>query len=89
MQNFHSTTSEVMGTQSFPGVKSGRGVSLTPHPLLVSWSRKSRAIPILPIWAVQPVQSLSACTRVHFTLFYLYFWSHCMNNMKIICSGHT
>ena len=24
-----------MGTGSFPGVKSGRGVTLTPHPLLV------------------------------------------------------
>ena len=56
-----------MGTGSFPGVKSGRGVTLTPHPLLVPWSRKSRAIPLLPLWAVRPVQSLSACTRVHFT----------------------
>ena len=28
----------------------------------------SRAIPLLPLWAVQPVQSLSPCTRVHFTL---------------------
>ena len=27
----------------------------------------SRAIPLLPLWAVQPVQSLSACTSVHFT----------------------
>jgi hypothetical protein len=27
----------------------------------------SRAIPLLPLWAVQPVQSLSTCTRVHFT----------------------
>ena len=25
-----------MGTGSFPGVESGRGVTLTPHPLLVS-----------------------------------------------------
>jgi len=40
---------------------------LTPHPLLVPWSRKSRAIPLLRLWAVRPVQSLSACTRVHFT----------------------
>ena len=115
-----------MGTGSFPGVKSSRGVTLTPHPLLVPWSRKSRAIPqrplwavrpepqclykgalylylrvelylyspygpyglyrasvpvqgctlplpnsraipLLPLWAVRPVQSLSACTRVHFT----------------------
>jgi len=27
-----------MGTGSFPGVKSDRGVMLTPHPLLVPWS---------------------------------------------------
>jgi len=30
-----------------------------------SW--KGRAIPLLPLWAVRPVQSLSACTRVQFT----------------------
>jgi len=56
-----------MGTGSFPVVKGGRVVTLTPHPLLVPWSRKSRAIPLLPLWTVWPVQSLSACTRVHFT----------------------
>jgi hypothetical protein len=56
-----------MGTVSFAGVKSGRGGTLTPHPLLVPWSWKSRAIPLLPLWAVRPVQSLSDCTRVHFT----------------------
>ena len=56
-----------MGTGFFQGVKSGWGVTLTPHPLLVPWSRKGRAIPLLPLWAVRPVQSLSACTRVHFT----------------------
>jgi len=61
----------VMGTGSFLGVKSGRGVALTPHPLLVPWSRKSRVIPLLRLWAVRPVQSLSVCTRVHFT-FYFY-----------------
>ena len=56
-----------MGTGSYPGVKSGRGVTLNPHLLLVPWSRKGRAIPLLPLWAVRPVQSLSACTRVHFS----------------------
>jgi len=60
-----------MGTGSFPGVKTGRGVTLTTHSLLESWSRKSRAVPLLPLWAVRPVQSLSACTRVQFTFFYL------------------
>jgi len=58
-----------MGTGPFPVVKNGRGVTLTPHPLLVPWSRKSIAIPLLPLWAVRTVQSLSACTRVRFTFF--------------------
>jgi hypothetical protein len=30
--------SGTMGTGSFPGVKSGQGVTLTPHLLLVPWS---------------------------------------------------
>ena len=60
-----------MGTGSFPREKSGRVVTLTPHPLLVSWSWKSRTIPLLPLCAVRPVQSLSACTRVHFFTFSL------------------
>ena len=63
------------GYRVFPGIKSGRGVTLTPHPLLVPWPRKSRAIPLLHIWAVRPVQSLSPCTRAHFTFtlqLYLY-----------------
>jgi len=59
------------GYRVFPGVKSGRGVTLTPHPHVVPWSWKSRAIPLLPLWAVWPVQNLSACTRVTFTLLYL------------------
>ena len=29
-----------MGTGPFPGVKSGRGVTLIPQPLLVPWSRQ-------------------------------------------------
>jgi len=62
-------TSCTMGPGSFRRVKSGQGLTLTPHHLLVQWSRKSRAIPLLPLWAVRPVQSLSACTRVHFTFF--------------------
>jgi len=49
-----------MGTGSFPGVKSGRGVTLTPHPLLVPWSRKSRALRLLSLWAGRSAQSLSA-----------------------------
>ena len=56
----------------FPGDKKRPGREANPHPLLVPWSRKSRAIPIIPLWAVRPVQKLSACTRVHFTYIYLY-----------------
>jgi hypothetical protein len=37
-----------MGTGSSPGVESGRGVMLIPHPLLVLWFKKqSIAIPLL------------------------------------------
>jgi hypothetical protein len=40
-----------MGTGSFPGVESGRGVTLTPHPLLVQRSkiRVELAIPLLSL----------------------------------------
>ena len=62
------TASCTIGTGSFPRVKSGWGVILTPHPLLVPWSWRGRAIPLLPLWAVRPVQSLSACKEVTFTL---------------------
>ena len=60
----------IMGTESLPGIMSGQGMTLTPHSLLVSWSRKGRAIPLLLLWAIRPVRSLSACTRVTFTLLY-------------------
>jgi hypothetical protein len=59
-----------MGTGSFLGVNSSQCVMLTPRPILVPWSWMGRAIPLLPLWAVWPVQSLSACTRVRFTLRY-------------------
>ena len=56
------------GYRVFPGgkVRPVRDADLSP--LLVPWSRKSRAIPLFPLWAVRPVKSLSACTRVQFTL---------------------
>ena len=37
--------------QWIPGVKCGRGVLLTTHPLLVPRSWKSRAIPLPTLWA--------------------------------------
>jgi hypothetical protein len=60
-------SSSKMGTGYFPRVASGRGVTLTPHQLLVPWSWKIRAILLFPLWAVRPVLSVSACTRVTFT----------------------
>jgi hypothetical protein len=55
------------GYHVFPGGKEWPGHNADPSPLPVPWPWKSRAIPVLPLWAIQPVQSLSACTRVHFT----------------------
>ena len=72
------------GYRLFLGVKSGRGVTLTLHPLLVPWSGKSKTIHLLPLWVVRPVQSLSACTRVHFTLPYFYPWSQPFTQGQIL-----
>jgi len=35
--------------------------------------KRSGAIPLLPLWAVWPVQSLSTCKRVHFTFFLTFY----------------
>ena len=46
------TQPPVQGYRVLPGVKSGRGVGLTPHPLLVPWSRKNT-----------PLMGCTACTE--------------------------
>jgi hypothetical protein len=46
----HSASCTI-GTGSFPGVESGRGVMLIPHPLLVPRSKNSRAVPLLSLRA--------------------------------------
>ena len=58
------------GYRVFPGGKEWLRRDADPSLLLVPWSRKSRAIPLLPLWAVRPVHSLSACTRVHFFFYF-------------------
>ena len=66
-----------------------------PSPLLVPWSWKGRAIPLLPLWAVRPVQSLSACTGVTFTLpqclykgdLYLLLFTHFQPVHNLTCTG--
>ena len=64
--------------QWVPGLSRGKerlGRDADPSRLLVPWSWKDRAIPLLPLWAVRPVQSLSACTRMTFTFtFYTNMW---------------
>ena len=62
-----NTVSCTMGTGSFPVSKERLGRDADPSPLLVPWSRKSTAIPLLPLWTGRPVRSLSASTRVHVT----------------------
>ena len=62
------------GYRVLPGGKERPGRDADPSPLLVTWSRKGRAIPLLPLWIVRPVQSPSACKRVHFKVsFFLPF----------------
>jgi len=55
-----------MGTGSFPGVKCGRGVLLTTHPLLVPRSWKNRAMP-LPILRATPGLQRDHTIRLPFT----------------------
>ena len=57
----------------FPRSKERPGREADPSPLLLPWSRQSRAIPLLPLWAVRSVQSRSACTSVHFNFFCHHF----------------
>ena len=59
------------GYRVFPGVKERPGRDVDPSPLSSAVVKKELTIPLLPLWAVRPVQSLSACTRVTFTFFNL------------------
>ena len=47
------------------------GREAKPSPLLVPWSRKGRAIPVLPIWTVRPVQSLFLYKDALYFTFYI------------------
>ena len=75
-----------MSTWTFPGVKSGWGVTLTPHPLLVPWSRKGTAI------SPTPPMGRTACTEAQclykcalYLLLYLFFWLSKQNPAHILC----
>jgi hypothetical protein len=56
-----------MGTGSFPGVESGRGVTLTPHPLLVPKSKnRVESISLLSLRAFVAYEKGE--TYLHFTV---------------------
>ena len=55
------------GYRVFPRRKEWPGHDADPSPPSSVVVIKGRAILLLPLWAVRPVQSLSACTRVTFT----------------------
>jgi len=55
------------GYRVFPEVKSGQGVTLTPQPPSGPEVKKEQSYTSTPPMARRPLQSLSACTRVHFT----------------------
>jgi hypothetical protein len=71
-----------MGTGSFQEVKSSWSMTLTPHPLLVLWSRKGRAIPLPPYGlyslyrAKVPVQG---CTLL-FTFYDMHLHTLCVSS---------
>ena len=56
------------GYRVFPGDKEWRWRDADTSPLLVPWSRKSTAIPLLSLWACTELQCLY---RVHFTFTFL------------------
>jgi hypothetical protein len=56
-----------MGIMSFPGVKSDRGVTLTPHPFMVPLIMKEQSYTSTPPMGLTVYKNLSAYTRMHFT----------------------
>ena len=58
------------GYRISPAVKEQLGHDADPSLPSSAVVKNGRAIPLLPLWPIRPVQSLSACTRVHFTFIY-------------------
>jgi hypothetical protein len=73
-----------MGTVSFPGVKSGRDVTLTSHPLLVPRSkRQSRAIPLLSLRAFVACKKGKTCLLYCRHIQNVLYYSLLSKNLKI------
>ena len=60
-----------MGTGSFLGGKERPGRDAGPSPPSSAVVKKEYSYTSTPVWAVRPVQSLSACTRVQWTAWML------------------
>ena len=69
---------------AFPGIKYGRGVLLTTHPLIVARSWKSRAIPLPTLWAITgPV------TRTLYLYSYTKFHGNPSGGNRVVECGRT
>jgi len=67
-----------MGTGSFPGVESGRGVTLIPHPLLVPRSKNRVQLYLYSPWGpLRPVKSVKP-TYLHFINILAGNWHNCL-----------
>jgi hypothetical protein len=76
-----------MGTGSLPGVESGPGVTLTPHPLLVP--KCKNRVELYPYsrqgtsWPVKSVKPTYICTPSD-TAMFLYYYFKCWQSQSII-----
>ena len=68
------SSAAVKKEQSYTSTPSMGNTACTELQFLYNGAPLPLPIPLLPLWAVQPVQSLSACTTVHLYL-YLYLYS--------------
>ena len=72
-----------MGTGPLPGVKYGRGVLLTTHPLLVPRSWKSRAIPLPTLWA-----TTGPVTGILYLFYWWVIWARNVNFWVCVINMH-
>jgi hypothetical protein len=75
--------SYTLGTGSFPGVKRpGHSVD---HPIKRRGSRKSRAIPLLPIWAYVACYRMNVTFTLIYIYMYMYIHIHVSDSVEIVC----
>jgi len=75
-----------MGTGSFPGLKSGRGVTLTPHLLLVPLVMKEQS------YTSTPPMGRTACTEpqcLYKGAIYLFFYNSSLAHASMTCTAIT